>query len=46
LENDDIVVDQQPLLALYVDIKIWVLLVEIVDGHILQVSNRSDELPI
>jgi hypothetical protein len=46
LENDDIVVDQQPLLALYVDIKIWVLLVEILDGHILQVSNRCDELPI
>src|ERR1700745_2551981 len=46
LKDDDIVVNQQPLLALYVDVKIWVLLVEIVDGDIFQATDRRDELPI
>ena len=43
LKDDDIVLDQKLLLTLYVNIKVWVLLVEIVDCYILQVSNRRDE---
>src|SRR4029077_21225607 len=46
LKNDDIVAQQQLLLAVHVHEEIGVFFIEIVDRHILQGAHGSDELSI
>jgi hypothetical protein len=46
LEHDNIVAPEQILFTLNVNAEIRVLFVEIVDGHILQVTHGRDQSPV